>query len=76
MSLPLVSMRRNQDAFCRQCPAGAALTYQDLTAAADGGVSCGCADGRMMQIWEVPTEETFRLAAAGEGYRLTLLPDR
>ncbi len=43
--------------------------------AADGGMSCECADGRMMQIWEVPTEETFQLAAAGEGYRLTLLPD-
>ena len=45
--------------------------------AADDGMRCRCAaDGRMMQIWEVPTEETFRLAAAGEGYRLTLLPDR
>ena len=35
-----------------------------------------CADGRMMQVWEVPTENTFRLAAAGEGHVLTLLPDR
>ena len=43
---------------------------------ADGGEDTGCADGRMMQIWEVPTEDTFRLAAAGEGYVLTLLPDR
>ena len=30
----------------------------------------------MMQIWEVPTADAFRLAATGEGYVLTLLPDR
>jgi hypothetical protein len=30
----------------------------------------------MMQVWEVPTEDTFRLVAAGEGHVLTLLPDR